>query len=112
MSLREVLVDVFLVSGVALVLISCLGVAVFREAYDRLHYGAPSALGAILIAVAVVIKESFSLVGDKAILVAAVLLVMAPIVTHAIGRAARTAEHGDWTLRPGEQIEVEEQSTR
>jgi monovalent cation/proton antiporter MnhG/PhaG subunit len=110
MSVRETLVDIFLVSGVGLVLLACVGVVVFRSAHDRLHYGAPSILGAILIAVAVVIKESFSLVGDKAILLAVVLLVMAPIVTHAIGRAARTAEHGDWTLRPDERIDVEEQS--
>ncbi len=108
MSVRHLLIDVFLILGVALVLISCLGVVAFRNVYDRLHFSAPAVLGAICITVAVVVKESFSLVGDKAILVTVFLIVVAPVATHAIGRAARTAQHGDWRIRPGDNVEVEE----
>lgn len=107
---REVAVDILLVLGVALVLISCLGTVSFRSAHDRLHYGSPSALGAVLIAAAVVVQESFSLVGDKAILIAVFLVAVTPVVTHAIGRAARTAELGGWTIQSGESIEIEEES--
>lgn len=110
--MRQVVQDVFLIAGVTLVLVSCLGVVIFRSVYDRLHYGAPSTLGAVFIAIAVVVRESFSLVGDKVILIAVFLLVATPIVTHAVARAARTAEHGLWTLRPEEHIEIEEPEDR
>ncbi len=112
MTARHVVVDVLLVLGVLLVLISCLGTAAFRSVYDRLHYGSPAALGALLIASAVVVKESFSMVGDKALLVAFILVALAPVVTHAIGRAARTAELGDWTIQPQESIDIEDGERR
>ena len=110
MSARDIVVDVFLIAGVALVLVSCLGALVFDAAHDRLHFGSPAVLGGIFIAVAVVVKESFSLVGDKAILIALFLLVASPMVTHAVGRAARTARRGTWRIGPDEGIEVEEQA--
>ena len=89
---RQAVIDVFLVLGVVLVLISCLGVVAFGEVHDRLHFSGPAVLGAVCITVAVLVKESFSLVGDKTILIAVFLLVVAPIATHAIGRAARGAK--------------------
>lgn len=110
MSARNILVDVLLILGVALVIVSCLGTVSFRGVHDRLHYGAPSTLGAIFIAGAVVVKESFSLVGDKAILIAVFLVAVTPVVTHAIARAARTAELGDWRIQPHESIEVEDEA--
>ncbi len=35
---RQAVIDVFLVLGVVLVLISCLGVVAFGEVHDRLHF--------------------------------------------------------------------------
>ena len=107
--MRHVISDVFLWIGVALNLIGCVGVLVMRDALDRLHYTAPSVLGAVSIAVAVVVKDSFSLVGDKAILIALFLIVASPIVTHATARAARITERGDWRVSETEQVEVEQQ---
>ena len=106
--MRHVISDVFLWIGVALNLIACLGVLVMRDALDRLHYTGPAVLGAISIAVAVVVKDSFSLVGDKAILIALFLIVASPIATHAAARAARIAQRGDWRLSEAEQVEVEQ----
>jgi monovalent cation/proton antiporter MnhG/PhaG subunit len=110
LSARELVTDVLLVAGVALALVGCLGVISFGDAFDRLHYGAPVTLGAVLIAAAVVVKESFSMVGDKTILVAGFLLAAAPVVTHAVARAARTAQRGDWRIGADEAIEVEEEN--
>lgn len=107
---RDIAVDVLVILGVALVLISCLGTVSFRSVHDRLHYGSPSTLGGVFIAAAVVVQESFSLVGDKAILIAVFLIAVTPVVTHAIGRAARTAELGDWTIQPEESIEIDEET--
>ncbi|HEY1524578.1 MAG TPA: monovalent cation/H(+) antiporter subunit G [Solirubrobacteraceae bacterium] len=108
MTAQRIVVYAFLFLGVALVLLSCLGVLVFRDVFDRLHFGSPTTLGAICITVAVMVKDSISLVGDKTILIAVFLVVAAPMITHAIGRAARVARHGDWRIQPDESIEVEE----
>ena len=98
----------FLWLGVALVLICCLGVLVFPDVYDRLHFSSPLPLAAVCIAAAVVLHEDFSLIGDKAILVSVFLLVASPVLTHATGRAARIAERGDWRIGAEEEIEVED----
>ncbi len=108
MIVRHIAVNVFLWLGVALVLVSCLGVLAFENVYDRLHFTSPLTLGAICIAIAVVIHEDFSLVGNKAILIALFLLLASPVLTHATGRAARRAERGDWRLEEDEHVEVEE----
>ena len=106
--IRQVLVNVFLWLGVVLVLMSCLGVLVFPSVYDRLHFTAPVTLAAICIAIAVLIHEDFSLVGNKALLIAVFMVSTAPFITHATGRAARYAERDDWRIAEDEDIEVEE----
>ena len=106
--MRQVVTDVFLWLGVVLSMISCLGLLVARSVFDRLHFLAPITLGGVCIAVAVVVRHSFSLVGDGAILVAVQLVVFSPVLTHAAGRAARITQHGDWRIQPGEKIEIEE----
>ncbi|HTU84251.1 MAG TPA: monovalent cation/H(+) antiporter subunit G [Solirubrobacteraceae bacterium] len=98
MTVRHIAVDVLLWLGVVLTLIGCLGVVLMRTVYDRLHFSAPPVLGAACIAAAVVVQKSFSLVGDKSILIAVLLIVLSPILTHATGRAARLVERGDWRV--------------
>ncbi|HSC05073.1 MAG TPA: monovalent cation/H(+) antiporter subunit G [Solirubrobacteraceae bacterium] len=102
MSVRHIVVDVFLWLGVALTLIGCLGVVLMRSVYDRLHFTSPTTLGAACIAVAVVVQKSFSLVGDKSILIAVLLIALSPLLTHATGRAARVVERGDWRIHDDE----------
>src|SRR5215211_4910768 len=60
--------------GVAVTWLSCLGVLLMDDPYDRLHYTAPaSALAPVLVAAAVVVEEGLSAAGIKALLVAFVL---------------------------------------
>lgn len=106
--LADVVVAALLVLACALIVLSALGVALMRGVYDRLHYTGPATLAAALVAAAVVVRESFSLIGDKAILLAVLLLVSAPLLAHVTARAARIREHGDWALRPDDGVEVEE----
>ena len=108
MSFRHVVTEIFLWLGVALNLAAALGVLVMRNAYDRLHFPAVATLGALFIAIAVVVEKSFSLVGDESLLIGVFLVVVSPILTHATGRAIRIDQHGDWRAREQEQIEVEE----
>ena len=108
MSLRDGLVYALLVLGVGAEVLACLGVLAMRDAFDRLHYVAPSTLGAILIAAAVWIRSGPSFIALKAALLAAFLLVASPALAHGTARAARIATSGDWRRRRGEGIEVEE----
>jgi multicomponent Na+:H+ antiporter subunit G len=94
-SLWDVLVLVLLIFGVGFVLISSLGVLVMRGAYDRLHYTDTAGFGAVLFAAAVVVRDGFSEISVKAVLLAAIFLVFSPVVAHLVGRAARLRERGD-----------------
>jgi multicomponent Na+:H+ antiporter subunit G len=93
--MSSVVVAVLLVAGVALELLCCLGVLVMRGAYARLHYTAPAGVGALLIAIAIVVRQGFSLIGNKALLVGVFVLVTAPVLSHVTARAARIRELGD-----------------
>jgi multisubunit Na+/H+ antiporter MnhG subunit len=104
----DVAVAALLVLACALVVLSALGVALMRGVYDRLHYTGPASLAAALVAAAVVVRESFSLIGNKAVLLAVLLLIASPLLAHVTARAARIREHGDWVLHPEDGVEVEE----
>jgi monovalent cation/proton antiporter MnhG/PhaG subunit len=64
-----------------------------RNVYDRLHYTGPAAtVGPAAVAAAVVLEESFSSAGVKAIMVALVLAAANPVVVHATARAVWSRE--------------------
>jgi multicomponent Na+:H+ antiporter subunit G len=88
--MRHAVVSVLLFAGVGLELFCCLGVLVMRGALARLHYVGATTLGALLIAAAVVVRDSFSLIGGRAILIGVFLLVSSPVLTHATARAIHT----------------------
>jgi multicomponent Na+:H+ antiporter subunit G len=91
--MRDTAVAVLLVAGVALEVFAALGVLLMRDALDRLHYSAASTLGAVLLAAAVVVESSFSLIGNKAVLLAVFGLVTSPVLSHVLARALHgTAE--------------------
>jgi multicomponent Na+:H+ antiporter subunit G len=106
LSLRELAVAALLVVGVAAALLSCLGVLVMGNAYDRLHYTAPAAtLAPALLAAAIVLEEGLSAVAVKALLVAVVLVATNPVLSHATARAARIRQFGHWSVQEHEQGE-------
>jgi monovalent cation/proton antiporter MnhG/PhaG subunit len=103
MTVTDVLVAVLLILGVGIELICCLGVLVMSGVYDRLHYTGPASFGAVLISVAVAVREGLAQqLGMKALLIAAVLLVVSPALVHVTGRAARLRERGELQARPNE----------
>ena len=66
------------------------GLLAGRAAIDRLHYAAASTtLPPAFTAAAVVVKERGSASGINAIAVAALLLILGSVVTHATARVAR-----------------------
>ena len=108
MSASHVIATIALVAGVVLELFAVLGVVVMRDAYDRLHYVGLAGYGALLIGIAIVVRESFSLIGDKALATGGALLVFGPVLVHTTARSFRTRKRGDW--RKGIEDEAEETS--
>ena len=74
--------------GVAIELLCCAGVVVMHGVYNRLHFVAPAGLGATAIALSILLDRGFSLIGDKALLVAFVVLIGSPVLSHVTARAA------------------------
>lgn len=104
----EVLVAVLLVVAVLAVLVSGLGMLVMRDALDQLHFTAPAAtIAPAAIAVAVLLEEPLSSAGIKAVIVAVLLIITTPVLSHATARSARIREHGRWKVLPHE-LEDEE----
>jgi multisubunit Na+/H+ antiporter MnhG subunit len=98
--MRSIVADVLLFAGVAVLSLCALGVLVMGSAYDRLHYVSAAGWGAALIAVAILVRESLSLIADKALLTAAILVVCGPALSHATARAGRIRERGAWNPEP------------
>jgi multisubunit Na+/H+ antiporter MnhG subunit len=93
---RHAVPTVLLAAGVALELIAVLGVSVMRNVLDRLHYVSLAGFGALLVAVSIICAESFSLIGDKALVTGALLVLIGPVLVHATARSLRTRALGDW----------------
>jgi multisubunit Na+/H+ antiporter MnhG subunit len=105
MSWRAVVAIVLLIAGGLLELIAVLGICVMRDAYDRLHYVGLAGFGAFLIGVAVLVRESFSLVGDKAMLVGVILVLTGPVMVQTTARSLLVRELGDWRKKAQERME-------
>jgi multisubunit Na+/H+ antiporter MnhG subunit len=102
-SFREVVVAALLVLGVGLQLLACLGLVTMRDSLSRIHYVAPAGFGVIAIAAAILVEESFSIIGDKALATAGVVLLSGPVLAHVTVRSVRTRQLGSWEdRRPGE----------
>lgn len=102
MSWRVVVATGLLIAGGALELLSVLGMCVMRDVYDRLHYVGLAGFGALLIAVAIVVRESFSLIGDKSLLVGVVLVVGGPVMVQTTARSLLIRDLGDWRKKAEE----------
>jgi multisubunit Na+/H+ antiporter MnhG subunit len=107
LSFRHLCVLVLLIAGVGVEAVCCLGLVVLRDALDRLHCASAVGFGAALVAAAVVVQDSFSLIGNKAAALGLAILLANPLVIHATARTARMRTVGDWRLRPHEDVDVE-----
>ena len=85
--MRDAAATVLLIAGAAVAVLACLGVLLMRDALDRLHYTGALTAAALLVGAAVLVRESFSLIGDRAVIVAVLVLVTNPVLTHATARA-------------------------
>lgn len=94
--MRTAAVAVLLWCGVGLQCFAVLGVCAMRDVFDRLHFVSLAGFGALLIACSIFVRESFSLIGDKALLTSVVLVATSPVLVHATARSLRIRLLGDW----------------
>ena len=106
MSVSDLVAYVLLGFGVLVTLISCLGVLVMPNVFDRLHYTAPaSTIGAFAISASIVVEAGWYASSVKSMLVFALLFLTNPVLTHATARAARIRQFGHWVALRAERVE-------
>jgi multisubunit Na+/H+ antiporter MnhG subunit len=93
---RAVVALILLIAGGLLEVLAVLGLCVMRDVYDRLHYVALVSFGALLIGGSIEVRESFSLIGDKALLVGVILVVTGPVLVQSTARSLLIRDLGDW----------------
>lgn len=103
MSVRSLVEWVLLASGVGLELACCAGLALARDALDRVHYASAATVsGPPLIAAAVLVREGLTQPTVNALLVAVLLFVLGPVLAIETARAARIRAFGQVEARPEE----------
>jgi len=100
---QDIGIAVLLGFGVAGFALTSMGVVLTDDVYEQIHYLAPGSLiGAVAIPAAAVVREGLSQAGAKAILIALLLLVSNPVLSHATARAARIRRKQQLTPRADE----------
>jgi multisubunit Na+/H+ antiporter MnhG subunit len=100
-SLRETIVAVFVTLAVAAQVVCCIGMALVRTPFDRLHFASASTTVAPpLVAAAFLVDESVSSNAITALLVMAFLLLFGPVLVHGTARLA-LLEGGEHALDEG-----------
>jgi multisubunit Na+/H+ antiporter MnhG subunit len=93
--IRDVVAIALLMAGLAVQVLGVLGVTLVRDTLDRVHFLAPSTLATLCIVAAVVVRESFSLIGITALLLAGVVLLTSPVLSHVTARALHRSREAD-----------------
>lgn len=73
-----------------------------RNVYDRIHFVTASTVPAFLIATAILIREDWTQPAINALVAAAFLFVLNPVLATAAARAARARELGQVEATPDE----------
>ena len=108
--MRSALAVTLLSAGVAIELFAVLGICVMRDVFDRLHCVSLSGYGALLVSAAILVNQSFSLLGDKALLTGVLIVLLGPVLIHTTARSLRVRMQGDWRARAGELDELKRRS--
>ncbi len=105
MSASEIIVGVLLAVGILAFAFTSLGLLISKDLYDQIHYLAPgSIVGSIAFVAAVLVHEGLSQAGAKALLIALLLVIANPILSHATARAGRIRRNQQVEPKPGEQV--------
>jgi multisubunit Na+/H+ antiporter MnhG subunit len=95
-TVRDLAASALLVGGAIIEVLAVVGVSAMRDVYDRLHYVGLASFGVLLIGASILVQESFSLIGDKALATGVLVVLLGPVLVHTTARSLRTRERGDW----------------
>lgn len=77
-----------LVIGLGVIIASCIGMMLLRDPLDRLHLVTPaSTIGVIATCASVVVRQGVNPSGTAAVLIAVVIPLASPFVSHATARS-------------------------
>jgi multisubunit Na+/H+ antiporter MnhG subunit len=85
--MRDAIAAVLMLAGVAVQALCCVGVVRMRSALAALHYTAPGAVAAALVAAGMLVRDGLSQGSGRGLMVAGVLLVASPVLAHVTARA-------------------------
>ncbi len=109
--MSETIVAILLGIGVLGFAFTVVGLLFSRDLYDQIHYLAPgSIVGSLAFTAAAIVHEGFSQSGTKAILIALLLLIGNPVLSHATARAGRIRRNGQVLPTANEQVPVEQEA--
>jgi len=105
--MKSISIDILLIVGVLITLLSVLGMWRMRDPYQRMHFiSAPAALSAACFTAAIFLQDGLKPEAFKALLTTLVLIGMNTAVTHAAARALRISETKEWSPPPGEEVPI------
>lgn len=109
MTAPHIAVLVFLVSTAVACWVGVIGMWWMKTPMQALNYmSLPAAVGSVTLTVAVVCQTGGSQATAKCILIAAILIAINSVVTHATARAFRVRQIGHWEPRPEDRVEFME----
>lgn len=99
--MRELIGNIIIGIGIIFVLLGVLGVYRFRDFFSRILIGSKiDTVGFLTICIGFVVRSGFTWFSLKVLLLTAVVLIINPVVTHAI---ARSAYRGGYRLDEGKE---------
>ncbi len=96
MTARDIIAFIVMCIGLVFVLIGVLGIYRFRDFYSRILIAAKvDTVGFLIICAGALIKEGFSWFSLKVLLLIGIVMLINPVITHAI---AHSAYHGGYRI--------------
>ncbi len=105
MTHHPIVTGILLGLAVGLAILCSFGMAIMRDAFQRLHFSAVIvSLSSLLIVIAVFLEENQAQARLKVVLIALLLFCLNAVLTHATAKATRVRKAGHWEVRPDEHI--------
>jgi multisubunit Na+/H+ antiporter MnhG subunit len=102
---HPIITGVLLGLAVAIAIVCCVGMAVMRDAFQRIHFSAPVvAFSSLFIIIAVWVEETDPQARVKTIMIGGLLLGLNAVLTHATAKAVRIKESKRWKVLDSEGI--------
>lgn len=110
MTHHPIITGILLGLAVGLAVVCSFGMAMMRDAFQRLHFSASVvSISSPLIVIAVFLEESQAQARLKVLLIALLLFCLNAVLTHATAKAIRVRKTGHWQVQRRERIPLQGQ---